>query len=96
MCEERKAILPAALNRKGTAMLVAAVVRHAVKEWQDAKALLEKDPSDLGAQETVLDVEMFFAGTWFLELRELAPDVIPVDMMRRLGDDNERIHEQAI
>lgn len=78
-------ILPETIHRKGTAMLAAAVVRQAVKDWMDARELLERIPSDLDAQETVLEVELFFRSGWFGFLREFAPDVIPEDMMRRLN-----------
>lgn len=77
-------LFPETIHRKGAAMLAAAVVRQAVKDWKDAKELLERIPSDLDAQETVLEVELFFRSGWFGFLREFAPDMIPEDMMRRL------------
>ena len=52
--------------------LAAAIVHQAVKDWQE------------GDSEMKAECERFFASDWYQILRDLAPHVIPDDMMRRL------------
>ena len=76
--------LPDPLHRKGCSMLAVGIVRQAIKDWQDAKEMLRKVPDHEPSQEMVLETERFFRSNWFQEIRECAPDVIPVDMMEVL------------
>lgn len=69
---EAPGILPQKLNRQGTSLLASAIVRQAVRDWQE------------GDDQMRTDCEMFFGSGWYQELREMAPDAIPVNMMRRL------------
>ena len=85
MNEDRYTILPATLHRTGCALLASGIVRQAVKDWQDAEEMLQKVPEYLDAQEMKLECELFFLSDWYQELMEFAPDVIPVDMLRRLN-----------
>ncbi len=78
--------LPDTLNRKGSAMLAAAIVRQALKEWKEAMDVLKKVPEDSKAWDTIRDVEDFFHSEWYRTLRELAPDVIPVNMIKKLKE----------
>ncbi|MBO4394629.1 MAG: hypothetical protein J5800_09835 [Spirochaetales bacterium] len=77
-------ILPDTLHRKGCSMLAVGIVRQAIKDWQDAVSYLEKNPGERGVQDQLDDTERFFLSDWYQELRELAPDVIPVNMMEAL------------
>lgn len=72
------------MTKSGTALLATAIVNRAVGDWKDAKAMLEKVPTDEKSLATVEETEAFFRSTWYQDLRELSPDVIPVNMMRRL------------
>ena len=77
--------LPLQLHRKGCAMLSVAVVRQAVKDWKDASETLGQFPENRNALEMKADCETFFKSTWFEDVREFAPDVIPVDLMEVLS-----------
>ena len=77
-------ILPHTLHRTGCALLASGIVRQAVKDWLDAVEMLEKVPDHFESQCMKMECEIFFCSEWFQEIREFAPDVIPVDMMRRL------------
>ena len=72
------------MDKQGTRLLAAAIVNRAVQDWRDAKAMLEKYPDDVNALEMEYDCELFFESEWYQFLRELAPDVIPEDMIRGL------------
>ena len=72
------------MNKRGCALLAAAIINRAVQDWKDAKALLSKFPSDSDALYTASETERFFRSDWYQILREFAPDVIPENMMRRL------------
>ena len=85
MSEGKEAILPDTLHRTGCALLAVGIVRQAVRDWQDAEEMLQKVPEYLAAQEMKLECELFFLSDWYQELMEFAPDVIPVDMLRRLN-----------
>ena len=61
--------------RRGYAMLAVAIVNQAARDWID------------GDDGTKDECERFFRSDWYRELRELAPDVVPEDMMGRLTDD---------
>lgn len=89
-------VLPDPLDRTGCALLAAGIVRQAVKDWKDADEILQRHPNYADAQEMRLGCEIFFASDWYQELREFAPDAIPVDMLRRLKDDQQGIHEKSI
>ena len=84
MREDIDRILPDQLHRAGCALLAVGIARQAVKDWQDAVEMLEKIPDHLESQCMKTECEMFFRSEWFQEIRSFAPDVIPVDMMRRL------------
>ena len=71
-------------NKRSTALLASAIVNRAVHDWKDAKVMLKKVPTDRKALETIEEIEDFFGSKWYQLLRELAPEVIPKDMMRRL------------
>lgn len=66
-------------------VLAAAIVHQAVKDWRDAKEMLIKAPEYEDALETVRETERFFRSDWYQTLQELAPDVIPVDMLEVLN-----------
>lgn len=72
---------------KGYGMFAAAIVNQAVKDWKDAVSMLEKVPDHVASVEMKTECEKFFSSEWYQDIRELAPDVIPENMMRRLTDD---------
>lgn len=72
------------MNKHGTRLLAAAIVNRAVQDWKDAKAMLVKIPDHMDSLRIVEETERFFKSEWYLFLRELAPEVIPENMMRRL------------
>ena len=59
----------------GYGTLAAAIVHQAVRDWKE------------GDKDMKADCERFFGSNWYQDIRELAPDVIPENMMRRLTDD---------
>ncbi len=73
------------MDRKGTALIAAAIVHQAIKDWKNAKEILQKEPGYVDALETVRETESFFRSDWYQTLREFAPDVIPVDIMEILN-----------
>lgn len=60
---------------RGYGMLAVAIVNQAVKDWNE------------GDEDMKAECERFFRSDWYQEIRELAPAVIPENMMRRLPDD---------
>ena len=84
MRDDISPILPDALHRTGCELLAAGIVRQAVKDWQDAVGMLKKVPDHFESRCMKTECEIFFRSEWFQEIREFAPDTIPVDMMRRL------------
>ena len=71
----------------GYGTLAAAIVHQAVRDWKDAVSMLEKVPDHEASLEMKTECEGFFQGEWYQDIRELAPEVIPENMMRRLTDD---------
>lgn len=84
MESESRFKLPKQLNRKGCAMLAAAIVRQAVKDYKDALEMLQKVPDHFESRCMKAECEAFFCSERFQEIREFAPDVIPVDIMEVL------------
>lgn len=74
--------------RRGYAMLAVAIVNQAARDWIDAVSMLEKVPDHEASLEMKADCESFFQGEWYREIRELAPGVIPENIMRRLTGDS--------
>ena len=72
------------MNKRGCALLAAAIVNRAVQDWKDAKAVLEKYPEDANALEKVYDCELFFRSQWYQTLRDITPE-IPENIMRRIS-----------
>lgn len=72
------------MNKRGTRLLASAIVNRAVQDWKDAKAMLIKIPDHVDSLRMIEETERFFTSEWYLFLRELAPDVIPENMIRRL------------
>ncbi len=60
------------MNKRGTSLLAAGIVRQAVKDWQE------------GNEDMKAECERFFESEWYSILRELAPGVIPADIAWRL------------
>ena len=60
------------MNKQGCALLAAAIVRQAIKDWQE------------GNDEMKAECESFFESQWYSDLVELAPEVIPVEITGRL------------
>lgn len=85
MKEDIAFVLPDPLHRKGCSLLAVGIVRQAIKDRQDAKEMLKKVPDHEPSQEMVLETERFFRSNWFQDIREFAPDVIPVDIMEVLA-----------
>ena len=72
MASNEKSVLPDKLDRHGCALLAAGVVRQAIRDYQE------------GNDDMKTECELFFESDWFQELQEMAPDVIPVNLLRRL------------
>lgn len=66
--------------------LAAAIVRQAIKDWKDAMDMLKKVPEDKNSRGVLVELEFFFKSEWFSFLRELAPDIIPEDMIGRIQE----------
>lgn len=64
------------MNKQGCAFLAAAIVRQAIKDWFE------------GSEEMKADCEIFFSSEWYQELKDLAPNTIPVNITRRLNNDS--------
>ena len=64
------------MNKRGYALLAAAIVRQAVKDLQE------------GNDQMKAECELFFASDWYQDLRDLAPKTIPDDMERRMRNDS--------
>lgn len=63
--------------------LANAIVLQAVKDYRDALKKLKKNPKNLNAQYTKIDVELFFRSAWFKELTNIEPEVL----MERLKEE---------
>ena len=59
----------------GYGTLAAAIVHQAVRDWKE------------GDEGMKAACERCFGSNWYQDIRELAPDVIPENMMKRLTDD---------
>lgn len=79
-------VLPNVLDRRGSGMLAVGIVRQAMKEWKEAKAMLKKVPDDMDSLEIIREVEIFFRSPWYRTLREFAPDVLPKNMTEKLKE----------
>ena len=51
-------IIPVKLNDRGTSLLAVGIVRQAVKDWQDAREMLEKVPDHEQSFEMVLELSL--------------------------------------
>ena len=63
------------MNKRGYALLAAAIIRQAVKDLQE------------GNDQMKAECGLFFASDWYQDLRDLAPKTIPDNMRRRMEND---------
>lgn len=53
------------LDKQGVDDLIEAIVRQAVRDWKDAKKVLDKQPGSIAAERSLLDCERFFLSPYF-------------------------------
>ena len=56
------------LDQKGVEDLIEGIVRQAVRDWKDAKKVLDKQPESVAAERSLLDCERFFLSPHFIFL----------------------------
>ncbi len=56
--------------------LANAIVLQAVKDYREALKKLKKNPKNLNAECTKIEVELFFCSTWFKELTDIDPGML--------------------
>ena len=62
------------------------IVRNAVKDWQQAQKILDKDPDNERAFDTAEECEEFFRSDWYKVLQGLNPYELPENLILKLKE----------